>query len=1202
MVNDRGKSTAVDLAWSPDGSKIIIAYADAAVICGSVDGRRLWGKDLGLECLRQCAWGPDGKTLLFATERSLHVYDDAGNAVRAVDVACLQGRAASKVTALAWHPGGPRSEAGGRRLCIATDAGGLQLGRGPRDPAPLVLDAGLRLRLVRWHPDGGVVAVAGIGSVRGGRAGPGAPPGAGGGGGDEGVVVRFYTSRGRHVQSLRVPGGQVNGLAWEPSGRRLAVAVDGHVFFAAWHPCRPCGWLGPRAVAVATVQPASSDDADGTPHAAFWDATTGALEMRPVPGLTALAACAGRAVLVAEPAEGAGGGGAGVPDGSGDQPVGTGGSGPPREHSIVTLVDTAGTPISEHRPAIRIRHVAMGETHFVGASDDAVYCLKLPTGPEVSPGGGTSGARGTGGRRAEWIWSADATTTSDHWQVGTFEGPRAGDPITCVALSLPPPPAQLGAGGDEGPGGAGSAVTSTASRAPPAALLVGRRSGQVRWYQLADLRPVATLAIAAHPCRLALSCDGARLAAVCGDARTLSLHLVRGRPGGHGSDVLQLEPSKVPERRDCWDARWASDDPAALVVMEKCRLTTLWTDQNSGEGEAEPPVPGWGALGPFEGLAIATVDAEAVAEVAPGDPPPAAEGEASPIGRVRTQSLVQVEALLQRGSSDELQAYLGGRVPPRVWRVVAEYALLGDDLDLADRALAQCGDWHGLELVKRLRGHDEAWRRRAETLAFLGRWDEAEAVYTSREANRPDLALELRARLGDWFRAAKFLEDGSVGDDAIRAEAQLGLGRYYADRGAWRLAVGHFVAAREPRRALECFARLRDHRGMNTLLDALPEGDPALLELGERLAAVGMGAEAVTALLKGGDPRAAVDACLRLNEWDLAVELGAEHGFGQISGALARAANALRTGKQPLRAVELYQRALEHGEAAALLRETATDAVRRGGCPPLRAKQLLLLAALEGDAHRDKAMREAAAAAGGGGGGNGTAAGSRASRVATRAGQTLRSATRSGDDAAARTLAGLVKADRDDALAGGESGAWEPCLGWHHWLAANRQLYQGDFAAALPHMIQTARHAGPAPCVSERDALSALALTAAYAGYRGTCSRALTRLGLLPSLGEAEADAVRRLGFTLFVGSSAIDGAGAPEDPEPSSGRGGGGVIHDARALETADPRTGICAASGAALEGGGKAIVCARCRHASLASALEEGSTVCPLCHTVFA
>ena len=34
------------MAWNSDGQKICIVYEDGAVIVGSVDGNRIWGKEL----------------------------------------------------------------------------------------------------------------------------------------------------------------------------------------------------------------------------------------------------------------------------------------------------------------------------------------------------------------------------------------------------------------------------------------------------------------------------------------------------------------------------------------------------------------------------------------------------------------------------------------------------------------------------------------------------------------------------------------------------------------------------------------------------------------------------------------------------------------------------------------------------------------------------------------------------------------------------------------------------------------------------------------------------------------------------------------------------------------------------------------------------------------------------------------------------
>ena len=46
MINNRNKSVVSDMRWNSDGQKICIVYADGAVIVGSVDGNRIWGKEL----------------------------------------------------------------------------------------------------------------------------------------------------------------------------------------------------------------------------------------------------------------------------------------------------------------------------------------------------------------------------------------------------------------------------------------------------------------------------------------------------------------------------------------------------------------------------------------------------------------------------------------------------------------------------------------------------------------------------------------------------------------------------------------------------------------------------------------------------------------------------------------------------------------------------------------------------------------------------------------------------------------------------------------------------------------------------------------------------------------------------------------------------------------------------------------------------
>lgn len=56
---------------------------------------------------------------------------------------------------------------------------------------------------------------------------------------------------------------------------------------------------------------------------------------------------------------------------------------------------------------------------------------------------------------------------------------------------------------------------------------------------------------------------------------------------------------------------------------------------------------------------------------------------------------------------------------------------------------------------------------------------------------------------------------------------------------------------------------------------------------------VGLCNEGVTAFLKAGDTKRAIDCCVLLNQWDQAVQLAQAHNFPQIEQLLAKYANHL---------------------------------------------------------------------------------------------------------------------------------------------------------------------------------------------------------------------------------------------------------------------------------------------------------------------
>lgn len=84
MINNRNKSIVRAMKWTADGQKICIVYEDGAVIVGSVDGNRLWGKELDVS-LKFVEWSADARHIVFITKESeVLLYDSMGNKIRSV--------------------------------------------------------------------------------------------------------------------------------------------------------------------------------------------------------------------------------------------------------------------------------------------------------------------------------------------------------------------------------------------------------------------------------------------------------------------------------------------------------------------------------------------------------------------------------------------------------------------------------------------------------------------------------------------------------------------------------------------------------------------------------------------------------------------------------------------------------------------------------------------------------------------------------------------------------------------------------------------------------------------------------------------------------------------------------------------------------------------------------------------------------------
>ena len=209
-------------------------------------------------------------------------------------------------------------------------------------------------------------------------------------------------------------------------------------------------------------------------------------------------------------------------------------------------------------------------------------------------------------------------------------------------------------------------------------------------------------------------------------------------------------------------------------------------------------------------------------------------------------------------------------------------------------------------------------------------------------------------------------------------------------------------------------------------------------------------------------------------QWEAALALAEKHpGATDIQKVLTQYASHLLAAGKQLHAVELYRKANQYTDAAKLLSKLGEEE-GNARANPLRAKKLFVMAALEVERMRKKML------------GNTTAP----------------DATRT----AAQTLESLMT--QDNATGGDKwlDSSWKGAEAYHYLLLCQRQLYAQYPVEAMGTALRLREYESVLPAA---EIYSLIALSAFYAKYYATCSKAFIRLQSMEGL-PAHAESVRR--------------------------------------------------------------------------------------------
>ena len=881
MINNRNKSTVRGMRWTPDGQRICIIYEDGAVIVGSVDGNRLWGKEIKTE-LAHVEWSPDGRNILFCTKScEVHIYDSVGNFVSKLPLYCLEdSAAATSLVGIQWYDGAEGLLSLNQPvLAIGFENGRLQLMRDETDTAPVLVDAGMSLSTMRWNSNGSVLAVAGTLSTTNSS-----------GERRDVCMVQFYTPNGQHMRTLKVPGSTMSALSWEGGSLRVALAVDSYIYFANIRPDYRWGFIEDTLIYSFTT-PERHESA-----LFFWNTKTdeGFTKILTKPLVTLHAS--GDCCVYATQAEDA------------------------ANQHVLRLCSANGSPIDQKYVDLEPAFITLTRYHVVAASADAVYVwqYRTLTNKLTSVDAGTGSLRRKEGR--ERCWHIDDAIRSSSEPVAMVAGREASkDPIIAIAASS-------------------------------ACLLVARESGALLRFSLPHIDLEHTYQIRGRTQSISINSDSTRVSLI--DANGLLTLFDLDTTKGKGGEVLLPSAGEEPpvrfERKDVWQVLWAEDNASLFAVMEKSRML-VFRDLLPDE-----PVLTSGYLCSFCGLEVRAAMLDTIMRE-PRRP------ERRLMQTFQTMSLREAQTAVRESSLTDAFSFVEANPHPRLWRLVAETALQKLDFGVADKAFVHAEDYMGIHFVKRLRLLDDAKKQAAEVATYFSQFDEADKIY--RELDRRDLALQMRANIGDWSKVVQLVQQGGGGDDTMLMKAWDKIGDHYVERGELEKAAKYYSQAQNMEALANCLYRAEDFAGLVKLATDLPDGTPLLKEIGRKLSSVGMANEASDAFVKGGDVSLAIDACLMLQHFQGAIEMAEQHNFPTVHKALAQYASQLIESGKLLQAVELYSKANQYTEAARLLTKIAAD-VGASRSNPLRAKKLFVAAALEIERMR-KQMLESKAPQGG---------------------------------------------------------------------------------------------------------------------------------------------------------------------------------------------------------------------------------------------
>uniref|UniRef100_A0A7E4V0B2 WD_REPEATS_REGION domain-containing protein n=1 Tax=Panagrellus redivivus TaxID=6233 RepID=A0A7E4V0B2_PANRE len=607
-------------------------------------------------------------------------------------------------------------------------------------------------------------------------------------------------------------------------------------------------------------------------------------------------------------------------------------------------------------------------------------------------------------------------------------------------------------------------------------------------------------------------------------------------------DIQDSSIKVVPqlEKIDVWDMKWDSHRDDLIAIMHKSRLCIVQ------DNTVEERVIHRGYIASFQDLTVRMVDLHALMQT------DAKHVEPGTITDIEVKSLQKAKELLDGGKVGEASAFIEQHSHPKLWALLAKHAMNNLDLKTAETAFVRLKDFLGISFLRKLSTiHSDAFKR-AEVHAFYGEYESAEKIYITND--RIDLAIDMYRRRDNWQKVLELIKKADIHDESFLMEAYKRVGDYYVDRQKWSDAAIYYEYANHYDRLVDCYIRLDDFGKMEQLAGKLPDGSENLKRLAEHFASAGLCELAVECFCDMMET--SLDTCIRLNQWDKAVELSKIYHLRDVESLLSKYTDELTgSNEKALAAVQLFRKAGKYLQGARKMFDMAKEESKHSTAK--RLKKLYVLGALLVEMHRE------------------------------------RSKSKLGDNSATGALEGLLEEDKTLSMADARlmDTAWHGAEAWHFYMLAHRQLYDKQYDAALKTCLIVAEYTDLIdPC----EVNCMLALVSIHAGQYATCSKAFMTLEKMPTLSDDERDRYKQLAIKIFLENPPIDTREAKMECTTCEA-----VISDCSIVcpnPSCNTRFPTCIVSGRPLLDY-QFWLCPSCKHRAYEQEIQA-YRYCPLCH----